>query len=80
MQHLLLFLVTVLLVIVSAWSLGTFIKLGNAFKKYDSDKVFNSACNLSIEYIKASVIISFLILVLSFIILILLSTKLYKEY
>ena len=47
----LLLLTSILLVIVSSWSVATFLRLEKARDKYDSDKVFESACQLGKTYV-----------------------------
>jgi hypothetical protein len=64
-QSILLLVVSIMLVVVSAWNLGVFIRLGDASDRYPNDDQFNIACHVSKKYVKTGKIVSTLLLVLS---------------
>jgi len=69
-----------MLTIVSAWSLGTFMRLNKAYHKYNNDKVFESACQMSKEYVKAGLWMGVVITVLSIGVLFMASHGVYKSF
>lgn len=74
------FLLTLLLVIVSAWSLGTFLRLRKASGKYKDDRVFETACQVSSMYVHTGVIMGVIITLLALGILAMASRQLYKSF
>ncbi len=74
------FLLSLMLVIVSAWSLATFLRLSRASKKYKNNKVFESACQLSKAYVTTGTWMGVSITVLSLTVLALTSYSAYKGY
>lgn len=73
------FIVSLSLVILSAWSLSTFVRLHKASDKYPSDAVFESACQMSKEYVKTGMISGIAILVFGVILMILSSWVLWNK-
>ena len=76
----LLLIISITLVISSSWSLSNFIRLDNASKNYNTDSLFESACNVSKNYVKNGNIISWVLVVISWVILILSSVLIYVKY
>lgn len=74
------FLLSLMLVVVSAWSLGTFIRLNRASKNYKNNTVFESACQLSKEYVTAGLWIGITITLLSLALFAINSYYVYKNY
>lgn len=74
------FLLSLILTLVSSWSLGTFLRLHSASKKYNNNKVFESACQLSKEYVTTGVWMGTIITILSLVVLVLTSHGLYINY
>ena len=80
LQLILLFLITLLLVIISAWSTSTFLRLNRAKRQYKTDKVLQTACQVSKAYVTTGLSIEIVSTILSLIILLLVSWNLYKNY
>lgn len=80
LQSILLFLITLLLVIISAWSLSTFLRLNRAKGQYKTDKVLQTACQVSKMYVSTGLSVATVSTILSLIILLLVSWNLYKNY
>jgi len=80
LQVILLFLISLILSVVSAWSVGTFLRLEIASKKYDNNKVFDSACQLSKEYVTTGLLIGKIILILSLLLVTMSSYNVYRKY
>jgi len=80
LQVILMFLLTLLLVIVSAWSVGTFLRLQKASDKYKDDRVFEEACQVSSVYVQIGVIMGVIITLLALGILAMASIKMYKSF
>ena len=78
-QSILLFLVTLLLVIISAWSTSTFLRLNRAKGQYKTDKVLQTACQVSKAYVTTGLTVAIISTILSLIILLLVSWNLYKN-
>lgn len=79
LYSILLLITSITLVISSSWSLSNFIRLDNASKHYDTDTLFESACNVSKSYTKNGKIISWVLVIISFILLILSSMLIYHK-
>ena len=62
--------VSFLLGISSAWSLGTFLRLGKASQNYSSDQEFNNACQINKGYVEIGKTIAIVLVVLSVLIII----------
>jgi hypothetical protein len=80
LKVILMFLLSLMLTVISSWSLGTFMRLNSASKKYNNNKVFESACQLSKEYVVAGVYMGVVITIISFIVLTLNSYDVYKNF
>jgi hypothetical protein len=76
----LMFLISLLLVITSAWSLATFNRLRLASKKYKNSAVFNAACQISKSYVDIGIVTGTIITILSIIILVIASWCVYKSF
>lgn len=74
------FLLSLMLVVVTAWSVGTFLRLNSASKKYNNNKDFESACQLSNEYVKAGVWMGIAILLISVVVFAMSSYNVYRNY
>lgn len=75
-----LLITSILFVICSAWTISQFIRLEQASRKYDSDTLFESACNVSKSYTENGKKISIIFLTISICLLILSSVIIYKDY
>lgn len=80
LQVILMFLISILLALVSAWSFAITLRLKIASSKYNNDMEFESACQVSNNFVNKSNIIGAIILALSVKILIFTSWKLYKSF
>ena len=80
LQVILMFLLSLMLVVVTAWSVGTFLRLKNASKKYNNNKVFESACQLSKEYVTTGIWMGVVILLLSLVVFAMCSYNVYRNY
>lgn len=76
---LLTFLLSILLIIISAWNLNTFIRLDNASKDYSSNQALSDSCHVSKMYVKSGKYIAIAVLCISTIILIINGILLYKK-
>ena len=76
----LLIILTIILIIICSWCLSTFIRLQSASKKYNSDEIFESSCNLSKNYVNTGFNMSIFIIIISIIVLIVLSIISYKTF
>ena len=65
------------IIVLSAWSLNTFLRLKAARNEYPSDDAYEDACHVSITYTKGGEVIAALVLGLSGL---LLGFLLYKDY
>ena len=72
-------ILALMLVIMSAWSVSVFIRLEAASKTYDSDDIFESACKITKAGVVSGKWISICVLILSLMIMILTSFRLYKN-
>ena len=70
------FLISLLLTVISAWSLGTFIRLERASKKNN----FETSCQISKLYVTVGYWIGIVITILSLLILALSSYNVYKLF
>lgn len=77
--ELLSFLLSILLIIISAWNLNTFIRLNNASKDYSSNQALSDSCHVSKTYVKSGKVIAIAVLCVSTIVLIVNSVLLYKK-
>lgn len=80
LQVILMFLLTLMFIIVTAWSLGTFLRLDNASKKYNNNKVFEFACQVSKEYVTIGIWFGAVSLLLSLMLFAFISYIVYKNY
>jgi Na+-driven multidrug efflux pump len=80
LQVILMFLLSLMLVVVTAWSVGTFLRLNSASKKYNNNKVFESACQLSKEYVATGMWMGVVILLLSLVVFAMSSYNVYQNY
>lgn len=80
LQVILFFLLSLILTVISAWSLGTFLRLNYASKKYNNNKVFESACQFSKEYVTTGLWVGGIILFLSLFIVVMSSYNVYQKY
>lgn len=76
-KSLLLFLTTILLVFNAAWSVSTYIRLQRASNQYKTDRVFESACQISKTVTKTGLFSSIIVLLLGLFLLFLSSKNLY---
>jgi hypothetical protein len=74
------FLISLLLVVTSAWSLATFNRLRLASEKYNDSDVFNAACQVSKSYVDIGMTMGTVITVISIIITIIASWCIYKNF
>ena len=74
------FLMSLLLTVVSGWSLGTFMRLKRVVKNYDTDRTLQAACQVSKSYVAIGLTMGSIIVILSFVILVLSSWNLYKNF
>lgn len=63
-------ILSLILVIMSAWSLNTFRRLSKANDSYDSSRVFEDSCHVSSTYVKGGNIIAYTLLACSIILLV----------
>jgi hypothetical protein len=77
-QSILLLIVSIMLVIVTAWNVSIFIRLDYASSKYSNYK-FNTTCSISKKYSKTAKIVSIFMLVLSVLLMISSSIIIYKN-
>lgn len=80
LQIILMFLISLLLTVVSGWSLGTFMRLNRVVKNYDTDRSLQAACQVSRSYITTGLTMGTVISILSLVILALSSWNLYKYF
>lgn len=80
LQMILLFLISLMLTIVSAWSLSTFMRLDKASTKYKNNKVFEAACQMSKEYVKTGLLMGSVITILSLAVVAIASYGVYKSF
>jgi len=80
LQDTLLLSVSLLLVIVTAWYLGTFIRLHEASATYENNKMFESACQMSKEYVNVGLWSGSVITLLSLVLLAISSHNMYKNF
>ena len=73
-----LLIVSIMLVLISAWCLNTYLRLHKSSGKYENDKTFSSACGMSKEYVNAGIIISVVFLCIGGIAMITSSVMIYK--
>lgn len=73
------FILSFFLIILSAWSLSTFIRLNKAIDKWPSDVVSESSSQISKEYVKTNMISEIIILVFRVILMILSSWVLWNK-
>lgn len=74
------FLMSLLLTVVSGWSLGTFMRLNRVVKNYNTDRILQAACQVSKSYVRIGLIMGTVIAILSLVILALSSWNLYKHF
>lgn len=79
-QPILILLLTLLLVIVSAWSLGTFMRLNKVINNYNDDRILESACQVSKHYIQTGLVLGYIITIVSLVILLIASWNIYRVY
>lgn len=77
--ELLSFLLSILLIIISAWNLNTFIRLDNASNNYSSNQALSDSCHVSKTYVTSGKIIAIAVLCVSTIVLVINSVILYKK-
>ena len=65
MKEQLTFLLSLLLIVLTAWSIATFHKLIKASKKYPSSEAFEAVCGLSFTYVKVGFWTSIAVLLIS---------------
>lgn len=80
LQVLFMFLISVLLALVSAWSFGIMLRLKIANSKYNNDMEFESACQVSNNFVNKSHVIGSFILLLSLKIVVFTGWRLYKSF
>ena len=80
LQIVLMFLLSLLLTVVSGWSLGTFMRLNRVVKNYNTDRTLQSACQVSKSYVMIGLTMGSIITILSLVILALTSWNLYKHF
>ena len=71
---------SLLLVLASAWSLATFVRLSVASSNYSNDSGFEKACNLTKTYVRTGRMVGASLLLFSLILLALSSYFVYKNY
>lgn len=76
----LLIVISIMLVIMSSWSLANFIRLHDASKQYKNDTEFENACHLSKKYVKYGFVIAVVMLVISIIIMGVSLFSIYRNY
>lgn len=79
-QLLLLLIVSSMLVIISAWTVNIFFRLGKASDLYKTDDMFDSACYVSKQYTSTGIAISISMLIISILVLIISSITIYKNF
>lgn len=79
-QPILILLLSLLLVIISAWSLGTFMRLNKVINNYSNDRTLESACQVSNQYINTGLIVGYITTIVSLIILLIASWNIYRVY
>ena len=79
-QSLLLIIISSMLVIVSAWTVNIFFRLGKASKLYKTDEMFDSACHMSNQYTSIGITISISMLLISVLVLIVSSITIYNNF
>lgn len=79
-QPILILLLSLLLIIISSWSLGTFMRLNKVVNNYNSDRTLESACQVSKQYVQTGLVLGYIITVVSLIILLVASWNVYRVY
>ena len=79
LRGLLTFLVSLLLLIVSSWMVGTFMRLRKASTQYKTEKVFANACYFSYGYMRTGLFIGFVTVALSLLLVVISSISLYRS-
>lgn len=76
----LLLICSVMLAVMSAWSLNTFLRLRRAKKTYSSGDAFEDATHISPTYLIGGLGISGVMLLTSFFLVVISATKVYRQH
>lgn len=77
-QAIILLIVSVMLVIVSAWNLSIYFRLSDASSKYQTDKRFDTACHVSKTYVNVGKTSSIIMLCFSIVLMFVSSYNIYR--
>lgn len=80
MQSIILLIISIMLVIVSAWNLSIYVRLSDASLNYQTNGQFNTACNVSKQYVNVGKTLSIVILCFSVILMFSSSYNIYYNY
>lgn len=79
-QSIFLLIISVTLVVMSAWNLSILNRLHSASLQYQTDDVFNSACHVSKRYVNSAYGVSGIVLITSIVFMIGSSVSIYMTY
>lgn len=80
LQAVLLFLVSLIAILISSWSLSTFMRLNEAADKYSNNRVFESACQMSKEYVNTGVKMGAVLIAVLTLVIFMASYNVYKSF
>lgn len=79
-QSIFLLIISVTLVVMSAWNLSILNRLHSASSQYKTDDVFNSACHVSKRHVKSARTMSAIVLITSIVFMVGSSVSIYLTY
>lgn len=79
-QSIFLLIISVILVVMSAWNLSILNRLHSASPQYPTDDVFDSACHMSKRYVNSARVVSMIVLIISIVFMIGISVSIYITY